>query len=162
MGHRARGGEPTPEGAASDLPRPSPLAATAGSLTRIDLILPDDPAAVAAVQALLPEGVEVRPASTQAETLETMTAAFRLNLTALSLLALVVGVFLIYNTVTFAVVQRRRVLGTYRALGVTRAEVFRAVLGEALVIGLVGTVLGLALGVLMGTGLVRLVTQTEK
>ena len=160
MGHRARGGEPTPEGAASDLPRPSPLAATAGSLTRIDLILPDDPAAVAAVQALLPEGVEVRPASTQAETLETMTAAFRLNLTALSLLALVVGVFLIYNTVTFAVVQRRRVLGTYRALGVTRAEVFRAVLGEALVIGLVGTVLGLALGVLMGTGLVRLVTQT--
>ena len=163
MGQEARDGEPTPEGALGDLPRassPMSLAATAGSLTRIDLILPDDPAAVAAVQARLPEGVEVRPASTQAETLETMTAAFRLNLTALSLLALVVGVFLIYNTVTFAVVQRRRVLGTYRALGVTRAEVFRAVLGEALVIGLVGTVLGLALGVLMGTGLVRLVTQT--
>jgi len=140
-------------------------AATAGRLTRIDLILPAaDPArldaALGRVTALLPDGAEVRPASTQAEALATMTAAFRLNLTALSLLALVVGVFLIYNTVTFAVVQRRRVLGTYRALGVTRAEVFRAVLGEALVIGAVGTALGLALGVLMGSGLVRLVTQT--
>ncbi len=137
----------------------------AGRLTRIDLILPaDDPArldaALGRVAGLLPDGAEVRPASTQAEALAPMTAAFRLNLTALSLLALVVGVFLIYNTVTFAVVQRRRVLGTYRALGVTRAEVFRAVLGEALVIGAVGTALGLALGVLMGSGLVRLVTQT--
>ncbi len=144
---------------------PMPDAPAAGRLSRIDLILPsDDPArldaALGRVAALLPEGTEVRPASTQAEALATMTAAFRLNLTALSLLALVVGVFLIYNTVTFAVVQRRRVLGTYRALGVTRAEVFRAVLGEALVIGAVGTALGLALGVLMGSGLVRLVTQT--
>ena len=134
---------------------------SAGRLTRVDLILPEgDDAALDRVRGLLPPGVEVRPASTQAETLATMTAAFRLNLTALSLLALVVGVFLIYNTVTFAVVQRRRVLGTYRALGVTRREVFRVVLGEALVVGLVGTAVGLALGVLMGTGLVRLVTQT--
>ncbi len=158
------GQEAPEESASGDSPlAPSlvPRAAAAGRLTRIDLVLPvGDTAAVGAVRAALPAGVEVRPASTQAEALSTMTAAFRLNLTALSLLALVVGVFLIYNTVTFAVVQRRRVLGTYRALGVTRAEVFRAILGEALVVGAVGTALGLALGVLMGTGLVRLVTQT--
>ena len=152
-------------------PRPSPPspvpgpanrqvgAATAGSLSRIDLLLPDS-TAVGRVAALLPAGAEVRPASSQAETLATMTEAFRLNLSALSLLALVVGLFLIYNTVTFAVVQRRRVLGTYRALGVTRAEVFRLVLVEALVVGVVGTALGLALGVALGSGLVRLVTQT--
>ena len=138
---------------------PLPLSLPAGSLSRIDLILPDD-GALAAVQAVLPAGTEVRPASTQAATLETMTAAFRLNLTALSLLALVVGVFLIYNTVTFAVVQRRRVLGTYRALGVTRREVFGAVVVEALAVGAVGTALGVVLGVALGTGLVRLVTQT--
>ena len=150
------------EGAAPPRPGPQspvPSPATAGSLSRIDLLLPDA-AAVARVAALLPAGAEVRPASSQAETLATMTEAFRLNLSALSLLALVVGLFLIYNTVTFAVVQRRRVLGTYRALGVTRAEVFRLVLGEALVVGVVGTALGLALGVALGTGLVRLVTQT--
>ncbi len=133
----------------------------AGRLSRIDLILPvGDEAELASVRAVLPEGTEVRPASTQAEALETMTAAFRLNLTALSLLALVVGLFLIYNTVTFAVVQRRQVLGTYRALGVTRGEVFRVVLVEALVVGAVGTALGLALGIALGSGLVRLVTQT--
>lgn len=136
-------------------------ASGAGRLSRIDLILPvGDDAEVAAVRAVLPEGTEVRPASSQAEALETMTAAFRLNLTALSLLALVVGLFLIYNTVTFAVVQRRQVLGTYRALGVTRGEVFRVVLAEALVVGVVGTALGVALGVVLGSGLVRLVTQT--
>ena len=133
----------------------------AGRLSRVDLILPvGDEAAVEAVRTILPDGTEVRPASTQAEALQTMTAAFRLNLSALSLLALVVGLFLIYNTVTFAVVQRRRVLGTYRALGVTRAEVFRAVLVEALAVGVVGTALGVALGVALGSGLVRLVTQT--
>ncbi|WP_412062412.1 ABC transporter permease [Rubrivirga sp. IMCC45206] len=141
-------------------PSPMPLAAAnGGRLSRIDLVLASDDA-VAAVRQRLPPGTEVRPASTQAEALSTMTAAFRLNLTALSLLALVVGVFLIYNTVTFAVVQRRRVLATYRALGVTRAEVFRAVLGEALVVGVVGTAVGIGLGVVMGSGLVRLVTQT--
>ena len=48
-----------------------------------------------------------------------MTAAFRTNLTALSLLALVVGMFLIYNSMTFSVVQRRPMFGTLRCLGVT-------------------------------------------
>lgn len=152
-------GEDASPSASPQSPVPGP--ATAGSLTRIDLILPvGDGAALAAVRSVLPEGTEVRPASTQAEALETMTAAFRLNLTALSLLALVVGLFLIYNTVTFAVVQRRRVLGTYRALGVTRGEVFRVVMAEALAVGVVGTALGVALGVVLGSGLVRLVTQT--
>ena len=155
-GEQGGADEPSANPSLSPIPDPSPAA---GRLSRIDLLLPDS-AAVERVAALLPAGVEVRPASTQAETLATMTEAFRLNLSALSLLALVVGLFLIYNTVTFAVVQRRRVLGTYRALGVTRAEVFRLVLVEALVVGVVGTALGLALGVALGSGLVRLVTQT--
>jgi putative ABC transport system permease protein len=134
-----------------------------GQLSRVDLLVPEGEAGaalLARVEGLLPEGVTVRPAAAQAEGLATMTAAFRLNLTALSLLALVVGVFLIYNTVTFSVVQRRRLIGTYRALGVTRGEVFRLVLAEAFGVGLVGTALGLALGVGLGQGLVRLVTQT--
>ncbi|MEL6616173.1 MAG: FtsX-like permease family protein, partial [Bacteroidota bacterium] len=136
---------------------------SANRLSRIDLLIPDDArgeAMLAEVKATLPDGLEVRPASEQADALETMTAAFRLNLTALSLLALIVGLFLIYNTITFSVVQRRQLIGTYRALGVTRREVFRVVIGEALVVGAMGTALGLALGIALGTGLVRLVTQT--
>ena len=60
-----------------------------------------------------------------------MARAFSLNLTALSLLALLVGMFLIYNTMTFSVVQRRPLIGTLRALGVTRGEIFALVLAEA-------------------------------
>ena len=89
-----------------------------------------------------------------------MTAAFRLNLTALSLLALVVGMFLIYNSMTFSVIQRRPLFGTLRCLGVTRGEIARMVLSEAVIVGAVGSALGLALGVLLGQGAVRLVTQT--
>ena len=89
-----------------------------------------------------------------------MTAAFELNLTALSLLALVVGMFLIYNTITFSVVQRRGLIGTLRCLGVTRRQIFALVLGEALLVGLIGAAAGLVLGVLLGRGLVGLVTQT--
>ncbi len=81
-----------------------------------------------------------------------MTRAFRTNLTALSLLALVVGMFLIYNTMTFSVVQRRGLLGRLRALGVTRGELFALVLGEAALLGAVGTAAGAAAGHSAGTG----------
>jgi putative ABC transport system permease protein len=68
--------------------------------------------------------------------------------------------FLIYNTVTFSVVQRRPVLGSLRALGMTRGEIFGMILLEAMLLGALGTLLGLALGVLLGRGAVGLVTQT--
>jgi putative ABC transport system permease protein len=89
-----------------------------------------------------------------------MTAAFRINLTALSLLALVVGQFLIYNTMTFSVVQRRPLFGTLRCLGVTRVEIFTLVLAEAMIVGVVGSALGIALGILAGQAAVQIVTRT--
>ena len=52
-----------------------------------------------------------------------MLAAFHLNLTALSWVALVVGLFLVYNTVTISVIARRSEIGMLRALGVTRRQV---------------------------------------
>ncbi|WP_456426457.1 FtsX-like permease family protein [Rhodocaloribacter sp.] len=134
-----------------------------GRLSRIDLIVPGGDAGaamLARIGAVLPEGASVVRSSSRTETVEQMTRAFELNLTALSLLALVVGMFLIYNTMTFSVVQRRPLLGRLRALGVTRREVFRLVLGEAFFIGVMGTGIGIVLGVVMGRGLVHLVTQT--
>jgi putative ABC transport system permease protein len=89
-----------------------------------------------------------------------MTRAFDLNLTALSLLALIFGMFLIYNTMTFSVVQRRMLLGELRALGVTRRELSGLVLGEAAALGVLGTGLGLLLGIVLGRGLVDLTTRT--
>lgn len=134
-----------------------------GRLDRIDLIVPEGAAGERTLEragTVLPPGAQILPAGSRAQTMEEMTRAFRLNLTALSLLALVCGVFLIYNTMTFSVVQRRTLIGTLRALGVTRREVFSLVLGEALAVAVLGTAAGLGVGVLLGQGLVRLVTQT--
>ena len=89
-----------------------------------------------------------------------MTNAFQLNLRALSLLALLVGVFLIYNTVTFSVVQRRPVIGILRSLGTTRRQIFVLILSETMILGSIGTSLGLVAGIILGQGTVRLVSQT--
>lgn len=134
-----------------------------GRLDRIDLIVAegDEGASVLRkVEALLPPGATLSEAGGRTRTMLTMTRAFRLNLSALSLLALVVGMFLIYNATTFAVVQRRAMLGRLRALGVTRREIFAIILGEAALVGALGTALGLVLGVALGQGLVALVTRT--
>ena len=145
----------------ADISTAQELTGRIGKLDRIDLLVPEGgDALLARLQAILPETVTVQPVAARSGTIEQMTAAFRTNLTALSLLALVVGLFLIYNTMTFSVVQRRPLFGTLRCLGVTGNEVFILVLAEALVIGVIGAVLGVVLGVFMGQGAVRAVTQT--
>lgn len=134
-----------------------------GRLDRIDLRVPSGEAGdalLARVAALLPEGVRVGERGTRAAALAGMIRAFDLNLTALSLLALVFGMFLIYNAMTFSVVQRRELLGGLRALGVTRRELVAGILREAAWIGAAGAVGGVALGAVMGRGLVRMVTRT--
>ncbi|MBI4928032.1 MAG: FtsX-like permease family protein [Anaerolineae bacterium] len=145
----------------ADIATAQEMTGTVGFLSRIDLILPPgESGQVERLQSALPQGLLVEPSSARSDTLEQMTAAFRVNLTALSLLALVVGLFLIYNTMTFSVVQRRELFGTLRCLGVTRREVFWLVTGEAALVGLVGSLIGLGLGVLLGQGTVRMVSQT--
>ncbi|MFN8499576.1 MAG: FtsX-like permease family protein [Anaerolineae bacterium] len=135
-----------------------------GKLSRVDLLIdtntPAGAATLQAVQESLPQGVRVEAAQARSQALAQLTAAFELNLRALSLLALVVGMFLIYNTMTFSVIQRRPLIGTLRAMGVTRGEIGGLVLSEALVLSIVGGALGVLLGILLGRGAVRLVTQT--
>lgn len=132
-----------------------------GQLDRIDVLLPEnDPAAEVELRKLLPTEARLEMVAARSGAVEQMTSAFRVNLTALSLLALVVGMFLIYNTITFSVVQRRSLFGSLRSLGVTRDEVFSLVMGEALLAGILGSGLGLGLGLLMGQGAVQMVTQT--
>ncbi|GIW00852.1 FtsX-like permease family protein [Roseiflexus sp.] len=134
-----------------------------GRLSSIDLIVPEGAAGEALLRriaATLPPGARIERPEQRSNAIQQMTAAFELNLSALSLLALVVGMFLIYNTMTFSVVQRRTMLGTLRCIGVARRQIFALVLGEALLIGLIGALAGLALGIALGRGLVGLVTQT--
>ena len=134
-----------------------------GRLTRIDLRVPPGAAAAAELQALvrtLPAGVTLAPAAQRARAGLDMTQAFNTNLRALGLLALLVGLFLVYGTMSFAIVQRRRSLGILRALGATRAQLLGVILAEASGLALVGGLLGLATGALIGRGLVAMVSRT--
>ena len=129
-----------------------------GRLSRIDLVLNE--AQVQALRANLPPNTTlVTPAGRDAA-FEQLTRAFRVNLTALSLLALFVGVFLIYATMAFAIVQRRTTFGTLRAIGVGRFELAGSLLLEAAVLGSTATLLGLGLGHLLAQELVGLVLRT--
>jgi putative ABC transport system permease protein len=75
-----------------------------------------------------------------------LLAAFRLNLTALSLVSVLVGGFLVHASVRASLARRREEIGILRAVGATRGQVLRLVLGEAAVLGAAGTALGIPLG----------------
>lgn len=129
-----------------------------GKLNRIQLKLTAGQAAE--LQVRLPPDLKLSSYQSQQQSFTQMTEAFRINLTAMSLLAMLVGAFLVYNTMTFSVLQRRQTFAIKRMLGATGAQLFRQLLLEALLLGLVGSALGVLLGVVLGQGLLVLVTQT--
>ena len=112
------------------------------------------------VRAALPAGVEVRLQGTGTNENRRMLAAFRWNLRLLSYIALIVGAFLIYNTISVSVVRRRPETGIVRALGASRRAVLVAFLGEAAFFGLAGAALGLPVGRAMASGAVKLMAAT--
>ena len=141
----------------TDIATAQVLLGRSGVLDRIALRLSD--ADAARVAAALPPGATLVPAQRDTA-FEQLSQAFEVNLTALGLLALVVGMFLIYSTMAFAIVQRRAVFGTLLAVGLARRELLLAVWLEALVLGAAATVLGLVLGHFLAEGLVDLVLAT--
>ena len=129
-----------------------------GRLSRVDLRLTEDE--LAAMERVLPDAVRVERAGSGSKFAERMTGAFNLNLVMLGLLAVMVGMFLVYNTVTFSVVQRRQLIGTLRAIGVTRDQIFTLILVEAALVAMVAVAVGLVLGVWLAEQLVGLVSRT--
>ena len=134
-----------------------------GKLSRIDVRIPEGPAGEVMLSHLrqrLPADVQLHEAQGRTRESLDMIGAFTTNLKAMSLLALLVSTLLIYGAISFAVVQRRRVIGILRALGATRSEVLAIVLAEAAALGVIGAVLGLGLGLVIGRELITLVSQT--
>ncbi len=123
-----------------------------GRLQRIDLRLQTgaDAAAVRAqLQKLLPRDVTITtPEHISSDTLG-FTRAYRINLIALSLVALFTGGFLIYAVQTLATLRRTREFALLRALGITRSQQRHLVLFGALLIGVAGAAAGIALGVIL-------------
>ena len=133
-----------------------------GKLDRIDLIVdPDKLAATAgAVRRVLPPGVRAIEPKVRTGEITRMLSSFQLNLAALSYIALLVGMYLIYNTVAISVVQRRPDVGTLRAVGARRRQIFGAFLAEGVLFGVVGSLFGLVLGGLLAQFSVEAVSRT--
>ena len=132
-----------------------------GRLSRIDVRIPDgDSTLQRKLENVLPPDIQLLNAAGRTRSLTEMSTAFMTNLTAMSLLALLVGIFLIYNSVGFAVLQRRGLFGVLRALGVTRQQVFSLILTEGAVLGLVGAGMGVMLGIWLGEHLLVLVSRS--
>jgi len=109
------------------------------------------------IAAVLPRGVEVVTGQTVvAEQTSAVSKSLSFLSTALLIFALIslfVGAFTIYNTFSITVGQRTRELALLRVVGASRRQVFRSVLGEAAIVGLASSVIGIGLGVLAALGL---------
>jgi putative ABC transport system permease protein len=132
-----------------DIARAQALFGLAGRVDRVDLILNDGPGFVSRWK----DGYVIQTSLMRRETLTHMLKAFDLNLQALSLLALFVGIFLIYNTAMFAVVSRKKDVGILRSLGATRSEIVAAFVTEVLLLGSSGGMLGGGLGFFLSRAL---------
>ncbi len=130
-----------------------------GRLSAIEVLAPAA-AERAALRERLPAGVDLVATAADLAATRALTRAFDTNLTALSLLALLVGMFLVYNAQTFLVLQRLPVFSRLRALGVTRREIFAALALEALVLGMIGSALGAAAGIGLAELLIGRVATT--
>jgi putative ABC transport system permease protein len=130
-----------------------------GRLNRIDARLADDGAEARLRSALPAEAVLTGVAGRNTAAMR-MTEAFSTNLQAMSALALLVGMFIIYNTMSFNLLRRRPLLAVLRLLGVTRGQILAEVLLEAAALGLLGALLGAGLALLAAQGLLHLVTRT--
>jgi putative ABC transport system permease protein len=119
--------------------------------SHIDLRLEE--AQVQTLAAELPLGLRLAATAEQDQQLAAMSGAFEINLKALSLLALLVGVFVVFQTLSFLALQRRRLIGLLRALGVSNGELAKLLLGEAAAVGLLSAALGIALGIVLGQAL---------
>jgi putative ABC transport system permease protein len=119
---------------------------------------------VKAVKPLLPATLEVKDSAKQAaddaDELNSGLAIIRYLLLGFGAIALLVGAFVIFNTLSITVAQRTREYATLRTLGSSRREVMRSVVVEGFVIGLLASVIGLAVGLGIAKGLVALFSAT--
>jgi putative ABC transport system permease protein len=126
------------------------------SFDRIDLAVKEGRTIKAAEQeltAMLGPGFQVDPPSGRGQQFEAMLAAYSMMVGISSLFALFIGMFIIYNSFSIAVTQRRSEIGILRALGATREQIRWLFLGESAVTGLIGSLGGLVFGILIARGI---------
>ncbi|MGH7789618.1 MAG: FtsX-like permease family protein [Candidatus Binatia bacterium] len=144
--------------AVMDLPAAQQLLGKVGRVDQIDVILvpgADVEGVRRRLAAALPASLSVERPEIRGERVERAVGAFQAMLDGLSLLCLLASIFIVYNTTATAVTERGRDLAVLRLVGIEHWRVFLLVLAEAAVLGLIASVIGIALGV----GLARLLTS---
>jgi putative ABC transport system permease protein len=134
-----------------------------GKLDRIEVFVGtgEDAASVERlVKATIPPSWEVQTPGARSEENRRMLRAFRWNLRILSYISLLVGAFLIYNTIAVSVVRRRTEIGILRALGTSSRGVLLVFLGEASMLGIIGSAIGIILGRLLAAALIGMISDT--
>lgn len=130
-----------------------------GSVDRIEVLVQGDvEEAARRLRVAMGADYSVRPPPTQNSFLDEALTRLR-ALMGIGVVALLVGVFIIYNSVSISVVERVREIGTLRAIGATRRQIFGVILLEWMTLGAVGSALGLALGVGLAQSLIRIWTK---
>ena len=134
-----------------------------GKLDRIEVFVsPTEDASNAErlIKATIPATWDVQTPGARSEENRRMLRAFRWNLRILSYISLLVGAFLIYNTIAVSVVRRRTEIGILRALGTSSRGVLIVFLGEAAMLGVIGSALGIVLGRLLAAALLGMISDT--
>jgi putative ABC transport system permease protein len=119
---------------------------------RVDVVLQDGVSlehGIAKLRAAVGPGYQIEPPSSRGEQFEATSRIYALASNITSVFALFIGMFIIYNTFAIAVTQRRGEIGILRALGATRRQIRTLFLTESAISGLVGTLAGVAFGILM-------------
>jgi putative ABC transport system permease protein len=150
-----------------DLPALQQLAHHEGRLDRIEFVVPDGPQVEQQrrwlhdrLVALGANRWEVFSPADRRASAATMTRAFRMNLTILSLIGLLVGLYLIFQSLDGAVVRRRQEIGVLRSLGIPEKIIQQIWLLEAFILGLAGGLVGVLLGWAGAQFAVRFVGRT--
>jgi putative ABC transport system permease protein len=130
-----------------------------GRINRVDLRLPpgsDVEGVRRALAAGLPPGVLAIAPEVERDRAVTVTRAYRVNLNMLALVALWTGAFLVFSTQSLSVMRRRKSLALLRALGLTRGQLERALIGEGAALGALGAMLGICAGLVLAAAMLRL------
>jgi putative ABC transport system permease protein len=146
-----------------DLPTAQRTFGKQGKLDIVDLTV-EEGARIEEIQQRLRQrlkgSAEVERPRKRGEQVEQLLTSFRVGLFFVSLIALFVGFFLIYNTVSVSVVQRRKEIGTLRCLGMKRGELLRLIVAEAMLLAFAGSIAGAGLGWLLARAALIAVGET--
>ena len=149
--------------AVMDLPAAQRLVGKDRRVDQIDILVRPDSDVAALAERLankLPSSLSVNRPALRGARFERVIGAFQAMLDGLSLLCLLAGVFIVYNTTATAITQRARDLAIVIALGAERRTIFGLVLIEAMILGVVASVMGIAFGYGLAHGLLSLVANS--